>query len=333
MKKLLISSYVIVCLAVLTFGQTSTRTTVRADFNGDGKSDIAVWRPSNGVWYILNQAGGYSAAQWGMAGDRLVPGDYDGDSKTDYAVVRSDPFNPYAVMNLNWYVLQSTDNLFTSTKWGRYGVFGGEASLPGDYDGDGKTDLSVFSYDDTGRGKSDFVSRQSSNGEHLRRQWGFTGDSKIAADFDGDRKTDYVVFRDAQNYRPDFDLTPLPTWYILQSSNGAVKIVHFGQAKDKLVAADYDGDGKDDVAVWRPSNGYWYWLNSRDGSFRAVQFGQDGDKPVPADYDGDGRTDIGVFRPSNGTWYLLKSTEGFSAVQFGFGDDTPIPNVFVKESR
>jgi hypothetical protein len=61
-----------------------------------------------------------------------------------------------------------------------------------------------------------------------------------------------------------------------------------------------------------------------------MQFGVATDKPTPADYDGDGKTDIAVFRPSTGTWYLQQSREGFAAHVFGFPDDIPIPNVYVR---
>jgi uncharacterized delta-60 repeat protein len=91
---------------------------------------------------------------------------------------------------------------------------------------------------------------------------------------------------------------------------------------------DFDGDGRSDLSVFRPSTGFWYVINSQNNSFNGVQFGASGDLIAPADYDGDGKTDFAVFRPGDGTWYLLQSTAGFRAAQFGANGDIPVPGDF-----
>ncbi|MEJ7698997.1 MAG: VCBS repeat-containing protein [Pyrinomonadaceae bacterium] len=104
---------------------------------------------------------------------------------------------------------------------------------------------------------------QSSTDSRVVRQWGLTDDKKVPADYDGDGKADLAVFR----YDYFSDNGEAGIWFILQSSNGAVRVERFGLPTDRLVPADYDGDGKADIAVYRPSDGFWYRLNSRDGSF------------------------------------------------------------------
>ena len=100
--------------------------------------------------------------------------------------------------------------------------------------------------------------------------------------------------------------------------------MQFGSSEDKPALGDYDGDGKADIAVYRPSQGDWYWTNSSDGSFHGEQFGIETDVISPADYDGNGKTDLAVFRPSNGYWYIRYTGRGtVTATQFGITEDIP----------
>ena len=113
---------------------------------------------------------------------------------------------------------------------------------------------------------------------------------------------------------------PMATGTISAVPPVQLSAVHFGQAGDIPVAADFDGDGVTDPAVYR--NGQWFVLGSTAG-FSSLSFGLATDIPQVGDYDGDGRADFAVYRQSNGTWYIMGSAAGFSAVQFGNSTDIP----------
>lgn len=268
------------------------------DFDGDGKTDLSVYRPDGGSWFRLNTTNNtYYQQLFGLPTDRIVPGDYDGDSKTDIAV-----FRPTEGI---WYILNSRTG-FSAIKFG----VSEDKPLSADFDGDGKDDLAVF--------------RPSTGSWYiLRSTLGFTAinfgssdDVPVIADFDGDCQADIAVFRPS-----------IGAWYWLQSSDGSFRAVQFGANGDIPVAGDYDGDGKTDLSVFRPSNGTWYFLKSQKG-FSALQFGISTDTPVPADYDGDGITDIAVFR--NGSWYILQSLDGkIQTARFEEGNDQPVPAAYL----
>jgi uncharacterized delta-60 repeat protein len=269
------------------------------DFDGDGKSDVSVFRPSDSVWYLQQSTNGFSAYKWGISSDKITPADFDGDGKTDIAVFR----------NGVWYITRSSDNTVVITQFGQFG----DTPRPADFDGDGRADYAVFR-----PGDMSWFILQSRDG-YKTVQFGLFEDKPLVADFDGDGRADINVFRPANG-----------NWYWLNSSNGQSGAVNFGLNGDLPVAGDYDGDGKTDFAVFRPSTNIWYRLNSSNGQFSAVQWGTNGDIPAAGDYDGDGKTDLAVFRPSSGVWYLLNSLQGFRAVQFGLQNDRPTANAFVQ---
>jgi hypothetical protein len=270
------------------------------DFDGDGRSDISVFRPSDGVWYLNRSSWGFNAFHFGLNGDQPVAADFDGDGRSDVAVFRAGV----------WYRLQSTTNTMDVVSFG----LPGDVPSPGDYDGDGRADIGVYR-----QASGVWYSLASSSGAFSSTRFGLFGDVPVPGDYDGDGRDDINLFRPSNG-----------TWYRLNSSTGSFSAVNFGLSGDKALAGDFDGDGRSDIAVWRPSDGVWYSLQSSTGGFSASAFGLAGDIPTPADYDGDGRTDIAVFRPSNGTWYRLNSSTGsFSATGFGLSSDKPIPSYYI----
>lgn len=274
------------------------------DYDGNRRTDYAVFRSSTRQYFVQGLSGNSSIAIFGRATDKLVPADYNGDRRTDIGFYR-----PESGL---WFILQN--NSLMPIHFQQFGL-PDDIPTPADFDGDSKADIAVFR-----PSNGTWYIRRSSDNSLQIAQFGANGDKPVAADFDGDNIDDLGIFRPSEG-----------TWYIRRSSDLQITIAQFGINEDKTVVGDYDGDGKADIAVWRPSQGVWYVLKSSDGNFLIAPWGFSTDIPIIGDYEGDGKYDFAVYRPSQGTWYISKSSDGgIIGFQWGNSTDIPIPNAFVR---
>ena len=290
-----------------------------ADFDGDGRQDRAVYRPSTGEWFIFGSTSGFQTRVFGSPaasglGDVPVPADFDGDGKTDLAIYRQ--------ATGEWFIFGSTSG-FQTRVFGAPAVLGlGDTPVPADFDGDGKADLAIYR-----KATGEWLIFGSASGFQTRLfgspAASGLGDTPVPADFDGDGKADLAIFRKAT-----------AEWLVFGSASGFQTRVFGAPAASGLadlpVPVDIDGDGKTDFVVFRQATAEWFVFGSVSG-FQTFPFGAPaasgfGDTPVPGDFDGDGRADVAIFRDATGEWFALHSLDGqVHTATFGASGDRPLP--------
>lgn len=316
---------------------------VSADYDGDGIKDMAVWRPHEGMWYVLPSSGKlnlksnqyklldqtvYYAVQLGLNGDIPVPGYYDGDNQVDMAVWRP--------TDGRWFVLPTTgdfllkDSVPLKSPDGNtyfFREFGGNTERPvqADYDGDGLTDIALW---DARTGK-------------------------------------WSILPTSGQLFGELFIQPVPFTFRQQRTKDGRKyfsFTNFGQSGDIPVVGYYDNDDKADFAIWRPGTRVWSvipstrkrlpWTNTRQTIATSglviyvMAFGELNGIPAPGDFDGDRLWDPAVWEPTRGNWHIMATSNSipFSTknvrslqnglkefiIQFGLPGDIPVGGMIGK---
>lgn len=323
------------CLA-LTLNVRGIDASHKFDFDGDGKTDISVYRtggiitppPLPAYFYVLSsQTGELITFQWGRTYDSPIIADYDNDGKSDFAIKQ---YQDVGEPDLHWINYSGGGQSVIS--------FGNEGSVVSrNYIDDGKADIAYFKEYDVSENPqkpcsiSAFFVRVAISNTDLRKDVintctnGYFKNYPAPGDYNNDGKSDVAALivptsNPGASYFVAWYSPFVPFEYTTPDITQSLDV-------EVPAPGDYDGDGKDDFAGIKIVNGTRLWRikRSSNGSLIELTFGFNTDKPVPGDYDGDGKTDIGVFRPSNSTWYILRSSDNSIISEvFGISSDTPL---------
>ena len=237
-----------------------------ADFDGDGKTNFAVWRPNVGFLY-LNSSNQVISEPFGIAGDDpSIVDDFDGDGIADPAV--------YRASNSTFYYRGSLNNPNRNITYVPFGI-AGDRAIPGDMNGDGKADFNIVR---NNGGLAEHWTLFSGGGSRTF-QFGLATDKFVTGDFDADNRTDICAVRSSGS---TYD------WYALRSATGSLLVVQWGNpATDILTPGDYDGDNKTDFAVWRTGQAAdqtYFYIKGTASATSAREWGQSAGTGTAPDY-------------------------------------------------
>ena len=272
------------------------------DFNADGKADV--YDSRHELFNTFNEEVVVIKSNVCASKGQTRAMEFSSASVTPDIVTWNGTNGQWRYADGQWNATGTTP--IQSFNWGLASL--GDVPAPGDFDGDGRTDHTVYR-----NGEGNWYTFLSATSTWSVFRFGLPGDIPIPNDYNGGGKTDYAVFRPSDG-----------NWHTWYNETQEYSVVHWGANGDRPVPADFDGDGKVDIGVFRPSEGNWYYVRSSDSGYGIFHWGTTGDIPLPADYDGDGKADLAVYRA--GTWYVLRSSNGaIASVNWGTGGDIPLP--------